>query len=93
MSIGHSKVHSSSGPTEMSIGHRYMSIRPLDKQKCPLDIQMFIRPMDEQKCLLNIQTSIRPMDEWILSDGKYSSLLSTCGQTQPDYVITASLAL
>ena len=24
-----------------------MSIRPLDKQKCPLDIQMSIRPMDE----------------------------------------------
>ena len=77
MSIGHSKVHSSSGPTEMSIGHKYMSIRPLDEQKRLLDIQM----------------SIRPMDEWILSDGKHSSLLSTCGQTQPDYVITASLAL
>ena len=52
-----------------------------------------IRPMDERKCPLDIQMSIRPMDEWTLSDGKHSSVLSTCGQTQPDYVITASLAL
>ena len=29
--IGHSNVHSSIGPTEMSIGHKYMSIHPLDK--------------------------------------------------------------
>ena len=29
--IGHSNVHSSIGQTEMSIGHKYMSIRPLDK--------------------------------------------------------------
>ena len=40
-----------------------MSIRPVDQQKCPLDIQMSICPMDEQKCLLDIQMSIRPLDE------------------------------
>ena len=60
----------------MSIGHKYMSIRPVDEQKCPLDIQM----------------SIRSLDEWTLSNGKHSSLLSTWGQTQSNYVITASLA-
>ena len=38
----------------MSIGHKYMSIRPLDEQKCPLDIQMSIRSVDEQKCPLDI---------------------------------------
>ena len=81
----------------MSIGHKQMSIRPLDKQKypldiqmsirpvdqqkCPLDIQMSIRPLDEQKCPLDIQMSIRPLDEWTLSNGKHSSLLSTWGQT------------
>ena len=69
-----------------------MSIRLLDKQECPLDIQMSIRPLGEQKCPLDIQMSIRPMDECTLSDRKYSSLLSTWGQTQSDYVITASLA-
>ena len=69
-----------------------MSICPLDKQKCPLDIQMSIRPLDEQKCPLDIQMSIRPLDEWTLSNGKHSSLLSTWGQTQSNYVITASLA-
>ena len=47
----------------MSIGHKYMSISPLDKQKCPLDIQMSIRPMDEQKCPWDIQMSIRPLEE------------------------------
>ena len=47
MSIGHSNVHSSIGQTEMSIRHKYMSIRPLDEQKCPLDIQMSTRPLDE----------------------------------------------
>ena len=67
-------VHSSIGQTEMPIGHSYvhlsrcpfvqMSICPLDKQKCPLDIQMSIRPVDEQKCPLDIQMSIRPLDEW-----------------------------
>ena len=70
-----------------------MSICPLDKQKCPLDIQMPIRPLDEQKCPLDIQMSIRPFDEWTQSNGKHSSLLSTRGQTQSNYVITASLAL
>ena len=69
-----------------------MSIRPLDEQKCSLDIQMSIRPLDKQKCLLDIQMSIRPMDEWTLSDSKHSSLLSTWGQTPSDYVITAFLA-
>ena len=77
----------------MSIGQTEMSIRPLDKQKCPLDIQMSIRPLDEQKCPLDIQMSTRPLDEWTLSNGNHSSLLSTWGQTQSDYVITASLAL
>ena len=47
MSIGHSYVHSSNGRIEMSIGHKYMSLRLLDEQKCPLDIQMSIRPLDE----------------------------------------------
>ena len=77
----------------MFIGQTEMSIRPLDEQKCPLDIQMSIRPVDEQKCPLDIQMSIRPLDEWTLSNGKHSSLLSTWGQTQSDYVITAYLAL
>ena len=43
---------------EMSIGHTGMSIRPSDKQKCPLDIQMSIRPLDEQKCPVDIEMSI-----------------------------------
>ena len=47
----------------MSIGHKYTPIRPLDKQKCPLDIQMSIRPVDERKCPSDIQMSIRPLDE------------------------------
>ena len=54
-----------------------MSICPLDELKCPFDIQMSIRPLDEQKCPLDIQMSIRPLDEWTLSNGKYSSLIST----------------
>ena len=41
-----------------------MSIRPLDEQKCPLDIQMSIRSQDKQKCPLDIQMPIRPLDEW-----------------------------
>ena len=45
----------------MSIGHTQMSIRPMDEQKCPLDIHMSIRPMDEQKCPFDIQMSIRPL--------------------------------
>ena len=48
----------------MSIGQTEMSIRPLDEQKCPLDIQMSVRPLDEQKCPLDIQMSTRPLDEW-----------------------------
>ena len=40
-----------------------MSIRPLDEQKCPVDIQMSIRPLDERKCPLDIQMFIRPVDE------------------------------
>ena len=40
-----------------------MSIRPLDQQKCTLGTQMFIRPLDKQKCPLDIQMSIRPVDE------------------------------
>ena len=45
----------------MSIGHTKLSIRPLDEQKCPLDIHMSIQPMDEQKCPFDIQMSIRPL--------------------------------
>ena len=41
----------------------------------------------------NVHSSIGRMDERTLSNGSYSSLLSTWGQTQSDYVITASLAL
>ena len=78
MSIGHSNVHSSSGRTEMSIGHKYRSIRPLDKQKCPLDIQMSIRPVDEQKCPLDIQMSIRPLDEWTNGHCLIASTLVCC---------------
>ena len=87
MSIGHSNVHSSSGRTEMSIGHKYMSIRPLDEQKCPLDIQMSIRSVDEQKMSIghpNVHSSIGRIDEWTLSNGQHSSLLSTWGHTQLD---------
>ena len=57
-----------------------ISIRPLDKQKCPLDIQTPIRPLDEQKCPMDIQMSIRPLDEWTLSKSEHSSLQSTWGQ-------------
>ena len=45
------------------------------------------------KCPLDIQMSNCPLDEWTLSNSKHSSLLSTWGQTQSDYVITASMAL
>ena len=78
------RIHLSIGRTLKCPLDIQMSIRPLDEQKCPLDIQMSIRPLDEQKC---------PLDEWTLSNGKHSSLLSTWGQTQSNYVITASLAL
>ena len=33
------------------------------------------------------------MDEWTLSNGKHSSLLSTWGQTQSDYVINSLLGI
>ena len=36
-----------------------MSIRPLDEQKGPMDVQiMSIRPLDEQKSPVDIQMSI-----------------------------------
>ena len=70
----------------------HMSVRPLDEQKCPLDIQMSIRPMDEQKCPLDIQMSTRPLDEWTNGHCLMASR-TTWGQTQSDYVSTASLAL
>ena len=38
---------------------------------------MSIRPMDEQKCPLDIQMSIRPMDEWTFLNVKHVSFLST----------------
>ena len=40
-----------------------------------------------------VHSSIGRMDEWTLSNGKHSGLQSTWGQTQSDYVITASLTL
>ena len=39
------------------------------------------------------EMTIGRMDEWTLSNGNHSNLLSTWGQTQSDYAITASLAL
>ena len=79
MSIGHSNVHSSIGQTEMSIGHSnvHSSIGRTE---------MSIRHR-------NVHSSIGRMDEWTLSKSEHSSLQSTWGQTQSDYVITASLAL
>ena len=48
----------------VSIGHS-MSIRPLDEQKCPLDIQMSIRPWDQLKCPMDeLNISVCPMDKW-----------------------------
>ena len=49
-----------------------MSIRPLDEQKCPLDIHMSICPMDEQKCPVDIQMSIGHLAEVLdmYADGK-----------------------
>ena len=41
----------------------------------------------------NVHSSIGRMDEWTLSNGNHFSVLSTWGQTQSDYAITASLAL
>ena len=71
-----------------------ISVRPLDEWtfECSLDIS--VCPMDEWSFEYRMDISVRPMVEWTLSDSKHSSsLLSTCCQTQPDYVITASLAL
>ena len=56
----------------------HMSVRPLDEQKCPLDIQMSIRPMDEQKCPLDIQMSTRPLDEWTNGHCLMATTLVSC---------------
>ena len=88
----HCKRYMSIGRTEMSIAHSNVH-SSIGQTEMSIDIEMSIRPVDEQKCPLDIQMSIRPMDEWTLSDRKHSSLLSACSQTQPDYVIAASLAL
>ena len=77
MSIGHSNVHSSIGQTEMSTGHSY--------------VHSSIGRTEMSIGHPNVQLSIGRMDEWTLSNSKHSSLLSTWGQTQSDYVITASL--
>ena len=78
-SIGHSNVHSSIGRTEMSIGHPNVH-SSIGRTEMSIGHQ-------------NVHLSIGRMDEWTLSNGKHSSLLSTWGQTQSNYVITASLAL
>ena len=82
MSIGHSNVHSSIGQTEMSIGHSYVYS----------SIGRTEMSIGHPKCPIVHWTKGR-MDEWTLSNNKHSSLLSTWGKTQSDYVITASLAL
>ena len=79
MSIGHSNVHLSIGQTEMSIGHS--------------NVHSSIGRTEMSIGHPNVHSSIGRMDEWTLSNGKHSSLLSTWGQTQSNYVITASLAL
>ena len=79
MSIGHSNVHLSIGQTEMSIGHS--------------NVHSSIGRTEMSIGHPNVHSSIGRMDEWTLSNGKHSSLLSTWGQTQLNYVITASLAL
>ena len=79
MFIGHSNMHSSIGQTEMSIGHSY--------------VHSSIGRTEMSIGHSNVHSSIGRMDEWTLSNSKHSSLLSTWGQTQSDYVITASLAL
>ena len=65
MSIGHN---------EMSIGHTGMSIRPSDKQKCPLEFQMSIRPLNEQKCPVDISMSIRHFAE-VLDINRHLTML------------------
>ena len=67
------------GQTEMSIGHSY--------------VHSSIGRTEMSIGHPNVHSSIGRMDEWTLSNGNHSSLLSTWGQTQSDYVITASLAL
>ena len=79
MSIGHSNVHLSIGPTEMFIGHS--------------NVHSSIGRTEMSIGHPNVHLPIGRMDEWTLSNGKHSSLLSTWGQTQSNYVITASLAL
>ena len=79
MSIGHSNIHSSIRQTEMSIGHS--------------NVHSSIGRTEMSIGHPNVHSSIGRMDEWTLSNGKHSSLLSTWGQTQSNYVITASLAL
>ena len=74
----HCKRKMSIGQTEMSIGHSYVHS---SSGRTEMSIG---HP--------NVHSSIGRMDEWTLSDSKHSSLLSTFGQTQSDYVITASLA-
>ena len=64
MSIGHN---------EMPIGHTEISVRPSDKQKCPLDIQMSICPLDEQKCPVDIEISMGHFAE-VLDINRMTSL-------------------
>ena len=58
-------IYMSIGHNETCIGHTEMSIRPSDKQKCPLDIQMSIRPLDDT----NVQWTLKfPFVQW--TDGR-----------------------
>ena len=92
MSIGHSNVRSSIERTEMSIGHSNVH-SSIGQTEMSIDIHMSIGRTEMSIGHRNVQLSIGRMDEWTLSNSKHSSLLSTWGQTQSDYVITASLAL
>ena len=47
----------------MSIGRTQMSIRSMDEQKCPLDIQVSVRALGKQKCPVDIQMSIGHLAE------------------------------
>ena len=95
MSIGHSNVRSSIGRTEMSIGHSnvHLSIGQTEMSIGHSKVHSSITRTEMSIGHPNVQLSIGRMDEWTLSNSKHSSLLSTWGQTQSDYVITASLAL
>ena len=73
----HCKSKMSIGQTEMSNGHSY--------------VHSSIGRTEMSIGHPNVHSSIGRMDEWTLSYGNHSSLLSTWGQTQSDYVITASL--